>query len=116
MAFDQHLADRMRQVFSEKNISTFEKNMFGGICFMVDDKMCIGIYKGGLMARVEPDEIDELIIKEGASQMIHGSRPMKGYVMIGSAGFDADDDLEFWIQKCIEFNPKAKASKKKKKK
>ena len=83
---------------------------------MVDEKMLIGTYNGGIMARVEPEEVDELAQREGAAQMVHGGRPMKGYLFIEGEGYDRDEDLEFWIQKCLEFNPKAKASKKKAKK
>lgn len=80
---------------------------------MVDDKMCFGTYKGGLMVRIEPNEADRLLAKTGAEQMIHGGRPMNGYLFVQSEGYDTDPDLEFWIQKCLDFNPKAKASKKK---
>ncbi len=88
--------------------------MFGGHCFMVDDKMCLGTYKGGLMARVGPEELPNLENRNGAEQMIHGGRPMKGYLFIEPKGYDNDSDLEFWIDKCLNFNPKAQASKKKK--
>jgi hypothetical protein len=90
-----------------------EKQMFGGIAFMVDDKMCFGTYKGGLMALVAPEEIDELTRRDGAAQMIHGGRPMTGYVFIEPEGYDAEADLEFWVDRCLAFNPRAKASKKK---
>ncbi len=113
MATDTLLLDRLRNVMKAKGASWNEKRMFGGDCFMVDDKMCFGTYKGGLMARVEPDETDELTKRIGAEQMIHGGRPMKGYLFIESEGYDNDDDLEFWVQKCLDFNPKAKSSKKK---
>ena len=81
---------------------------------MVDDKMCFGTYKGGLMARVAPEDIPALEKRTGASQMIHGGRPMTGYLFIEAIGFDADEDLEFWIDQCLAFNPRAKSSKKKK--
>ena len=93
-----------------------EKKMFGGICFMVDDKMCFGTYKGGLMVRIHPDESNTLIEHTGAEQMIHNGRPMKGYLFLESQAYDSDDDLDFWLQKCLEFNPLAKSSKKRKKK
>ena len=102
------------EIFEKKKVIAIEKKMFGGLGFMVDEKMCIGIYKGGLMARVDPDEIESLLKQEGAEQMIHGGRPMKGYVKVLPEGYESDKSLEFWIQKCLEFNPKAKSSKKKK--
>lgn len=87
--------------------------MFGGNCYMVDDKMCFGTYKGGLMVRTAPEEEPELAQRKGAAPMIHGGRPMKGYLFIQPEGYDNDSDLEFWIDKSLEFNPRAKSSKKK---
>lgn len=113
MATDLYLLDRIISAMSAKKVSWVEKKMFGGNCFMVDDKMCFGTYKGGLMLRIDPDETDELIKREGAGQMIHGGRPMNGYLFVEPEGYDSDEDLNFWIQKCLDFNPKAKASKKK---
>ncbi|MEO1257814.1 MAG: TfoX/Sxy family protein [Bacteroidota bacterium] len=115
MAYDQYLADRILRVFEKEKTIAIEKKMFGGIGFMVDDKMCIGIYKVGLMARVDPEKVGELVKRKGAEQMIHGGRTMKGYLTIFPEGYDLDDDLEFWVLKCLEFNPKTKKSKKKKK-
>lgn len=114
MATDQFLLDRMRTIMTAKKAVWKEKKMFGGDCFMVDDKMCFGTYKGGLMVRIEPEEEKKLVKRKGAEAMIHGGRPMVGYLFIQPNGYDNDKDLEFWIQKCLEFNPKAKASKKSK--
>ena len=116
MATDEFLLDRLRGIMGSKNVLWSEKKMFGGDCFMVNDKMCFGTYKGGIMARINPTETDTLLERNGAEQMMHGGRPMTGYIFIEAEGFDADSDLEFWIQKCLDFNPLARASKKKKKK
>ena len=114
MATNEFELERMRNVLTSKGVQWTEKKMFGGICFMVDDKMCFGTYKGGLMAKVDPEEADALMQREGADQMIHGGRPMTGYLFIEPTGYDMDGDLDFWVQKCLDFNPKAKSSKKKK--
>ena len=111
MASDEFLLDRLRNALSNRKVVWTEKKMFGGNCFMVDDKMCFGAYKGGLMARVDPGEADELATRNGAGQMIHGGRPMNGFLFIEPEGYDSDEDLEFWVWKCLEFNPKARASK-----
>lgn len=113
MATDEFLLDRMRNILRQKNVEWMEKRMFGGDCFMVDHKMLIGTFQGGLMVRVEPEETDELITRKATSQMMMKGRVMKGYLRIEPEGYDADDDLEFWVEKCLEFNPKAKASKQK---
>ena len=113
MATDQYLLDRMRNILTTRHVEWTEKRMFGGDCFMVDNKMCFGTYKGGLMVRTEPAETEELLNRSGTEQMIQGGRPMKGYLFVVPEGYEQDKDLEFWVEKCLEFNPKAKASKKK---
>jgi len=113
MATEEYLLERIRNIMKDKKVSWTEKKMFGDDCFMVHDKMCFGTYKGGLMARIDPSDTDELLDHKGATQMIHGGRPMNGYLFVEAEGYDSDIDLEFWIQKCLDFNPKAKSSKKK---
>ena len=113
MATDLYLLERIRRILKEQSITWIEKRMFGGDCFMVDDKMCVGTFRGGVMARVDPDKIPELIKKEGASQMTMAGKVMKGYLLVESEGYDSNEDLELWIKECLAFNPKAKSSKKK---
>jgi len=120
MAYDEHLADRARQILKEKSIVAEEKKMMGGLCFMVDDKMCFGMHidKGTnsslLMARVGKDNYEKALAKERCTEMTFTGSSMKGYVFVTEDGIDLDDDLEFWIQMCLDFNPLAKSSKKKK--
>jgi len=66
------------------------------------------------MVRIGEEASIEALTKEGAHPMDFTGRPMKGYVFVDPIGFDMDDDLEYWIQLCINFNPLAKSSKKKK--
>jgi TfoX/Sxy family transcriptional regulator of competence genes len=118
MHIDEFFLDRLRNVLRIKSILWEEKKMFGGYCFMVDDKMCFGTYQGGLMARVNPNIVPELIKRSGASQMTMGpsKRKMKGFLSIKPEGYDLDEDLEFWIDQCLAFNPLAQRSKKRQKK
>lgn len=113
MAFDEHLAERIRQSFREKGITPEEKKMMGGICFLVNEKMCAGVVKDHLMARIDPDIYDEVINKPGSREMDFTKRPMKGFVFVDPEGTDMDSDLAGWIQLCLDYNPKAKSSKKK---
>ena len=115
MAYDDLLADRVKQILKEKKVIFEEKKMFGGLCFLVDEKMCVGIVKNNLMARVDPDIYNDLLNHKGARPMDFTHRPMKGFLFVDPKGVDLDDDLEEWIQHCLDFNPKAKSSKKKKK-
>lgn len=113
MPFSELLADRVRQVFHEKRVDYIEKKMMGGLCFMVNDKMCIGIIRDELMARIGPDKYQEALGKEGAKEMNFTGRPMKGYVFVEAVGTDMYEDLAAWVQLAINFNPFANASKKK---
>jgi TfoX-like protein len=122
MAYDEFLADRIRNVFVKRKITFYEKKMFSGLCFMVDDKMCCGIHFDKkkktdlLMARIGEDASNEAMKREGCHPMDFTGRPMKGYVFVTPDGFDTDEDLLHWIGLCVEFNPLAKASKKRKRK
>lgn len=112
MAFNEFLADRIRG--SLKDNSSFEqKIMFGGICFLVDDKMCVGIIKDELMVRIDPDKENDFLKEKGCRPMDFAKRPMKGYLYVSPEGIDLDEDLDRWVKRCLEFNPKAKSSKKK---
>ncbi len=112
MAFNEHLADRISKFLKENNTNFFEKKMFGGLCFMVNDKMCIGIVSDEMMARIGEDNYELALSKKGCKEMTFTGRPMKGYVYLDDEALDLDVDLEFWLQMALDFNPKAKASKK----
>ena len=122
MAYDEFAADRIRQVFQDKRVAYEEKKMIGGMCFMVDGKMCVGTHidkKSGqnlLMARIGEDAVEEAMKQDGCLLMDFTGRPMKGYVFVNPDGTDMDADLASWIQLAMDFNPLAKASKKRKKK
>jgi len=113
MAFDEQLADRVRKVFHAKRVRFEEIKMFGGLCFMVKGKMCVGVMKDELMARVGPDMYAQALMKEGCRAMRFSGRPMKGMVFVDGQGTDNDRALSDWIQLALDFNPKAKSSKKK---
>ena len=114
MGYDTHLADRINQILKSKNIAYHEKKMMGGLTFMVHDKMCLGIIKENLMIRVDPEIQEELLRKAGCIMMDFTKRPMKGYLYVEPLAVDMVEELEKWIQYALDFNPKAKSSKKKK--
>lgn len=116
MAYNEFLADRIRRRLAEQKVPYVEKKMMGGLCFMVDDKMCVGIVKEDLMARIGEDLQKENEQKEGCRPMDFTGRPLKGYVFVSPEGVDAQEDLEYWVDLCLQFNPLAKSSKKKGKK
>lgn len=112
MAFDEILAGRIQDSLEQRSVNYHAKKMMGGICFMVNEKMCIGIVKSELMCRIDPEQENNLLKKPGVRPMDFTGRPMKGYLFIHPSVIDQEQDLIFWIQTCLDFNPRAKASKK----
>ena len=112
MAYNQYLEERISRILNEKKVFFKGKKMMGGITFMVNEKMCVGIIKDDLMLRIDPDIYEECIQKPGCRPMDFTKRPMKGFVYVSPEAVDLDNDLEMWIQLALDFNPKAKKSKK----
>ena len=102
MAYYEILADRIRSVLREKNIFYHEKMMMGGLNFMVDEKMCVGIVKENLMLRIDPDIQGIALQKDGCKQMDFTGKPMKGFVVVEPFGIDMDEDLAYWIGLALE--------------
>lgn len=113
MAYNEKLAKRIRESLSSvKKVK--EKEMMGGLTFMVNDKMCIGIIKDEMMCRIDPELQEAALKKTGCRIMDFTGRPMKGYVMVNENGMNLKKDFEYWIKLCLDFNERAKSSKKKK--
>ena len=119
MAYDAYLAERVLQYFSSRKIAAEQKKMMGGLCFMVDGKMCCGIHfdkkraEQLLMVRIGEAAQREQQEKTGVYPMDFTGRPMKGYLYVSEAVVDQETNLEFWLDLCIKFNPQATQSKKK---
>ena len=113
MAYDEQLANRIRARLA--NLPDIqEKPMMGGLTFMYNGKMCVGIIKDELMCRIDPGEHASAIEKLGCRTMDFTNRPMKGYILIDDTGMKTQQDFDYWINLALAYNPKAKASKKKK--
>lgn len=112
MAYDQHLAERISGVLREKRVRFEAKNMMGGLCYMIDDKMAVGVVKDSLMIRIDPALYEPSLRKKGCRPMDFTGKVLKGFLLVNPIGIDMQKDLEYWIQLCLDFNPKAKSSKK----
>lgn len=113
MAYNEKLADRVRETLSNQpNVA--EKKMMGGLTFMVNDKMCVGILHDDLMARIDPEVYEAALQKNGCRAMDFTGRPMKGFVFISPEGTNNKNNLEYWVGLSLAFNKKAKVFKKKK--
>jgi len=116
MAYDKQLADRIREILVDQP-QVEEKEMMGGVAFMVNNKMCVGVIKDEMMARIGPEVYDEAIEKNGCRPMdFVKKRPMKGWVYISQEGIERVKDLEYWIGLALDYNLISKSTKKKKSK
>ena len=111
MSYDKNLSDRLRESLAHLP-DVKEKEMFSGVCFMVDGKMCICVSRENLLCRIGGDAMETAVERHGCSQMVMNGRPMKDYVYMSPEAFDKPEDFDHWVELCLEFNPKAKASKK----
>ena len=113
MAYNEKFADRVRAMIAETETQVTEKKMFGGLCFMVNDKMCLGVEKERLMLRLDPAQFDEIMEKEGCRPMDFTGKVMKGFVFVDLNVLNTKMKLEYWINLALEYNKVARASKKK---
>ena len=114
MAYNETLADRVREALADAP-RVEEKKMFRGLAFMVNGKMCVTIGADDIMCRVDPLLHDSLVEQRGCRGMQMKGREYKGYVRVSEDVLKTKRQLDYWVGLALDFNPKAKASPKKKK-
>ncbi|NJK98055.1 MAG: TfoX/Sxy family protein [Bacteroidales bacterium] len=112
MAYNEKLARRIRERLSDLPVLE-EKEMMGGLVFMVNDKMCVGVIKDEMMCRIDRDIHESVVEIPGCRTMDFTKRPMIGYILIDDSAMRTQKDFEFWINLALDFNVRAKSSKKK---
>lgn len=100
-----------RELIARTHKNVEEKAMFGGLCFMVNGKMCVGVEKDRLMVRLDPAKYDEAMEKEGCKPMDFTGRVMKGFVFVDAEVLNTKKKLEYWVKLALDYNKIAKASK-----
>lgn len=102
MAFDESLADRIRRALArKKNIE--EKKMFGGICFLLNGNMLVGVWKNSLIARLGPAQSEEALREPHVNVFDITGKPMKNWILVEPEGVDDDDQLKDWIRRAAKF-------------
>ena len=114
MAYNEQLADRVREIIVLTHTRIEEKKIFGGLCFMVNDKMCVGVKTDRIMVRTDPAMFDELMEKEGCHPMELSGKAMKGFIFVDTHVLNTKKKLDYWVQLALDYNKTAKSSKKKK--
>ncbi len=114
MGYNESLSNRVRELLSGQTLVE-EKKMFRSLCFMVNDKMCICVSDHDLLCRIGKQEAAKELEKGNCRQMINNGRVMKDFVFVSSDDVKTAKDLEYWVAISLDFNKKAKTSKKRKK-
>ncbi len=114
MAYSEDLAERVRSALAHVE-RVEEKKMFGGLAFMVNDKMCINAGENELMFRIDPALHESALEREGCETVIMQGREYKGYVHVSAEALRAEKEFDYWIDLALDFNKRAKASTRRKK-
>jgi hypothetical protein len=102
MAFSEQLAERIRQGLARRK-GIEEKKMFGGVGFLLNGNLLVGVWKDSLIVRLGPDEGDEALKEPHVKEFDITGRPMKGWVLVGPEGVEGDDELSGWVQRAMKF-------------
>ena len=102
MAFDAELADRIRRHIGPRP-DLVERQMFGGIAFLVGGNMAVGVSGDDLMVRVGKDAHDEAMSRPGARMFDMSGRPMRGWIVVAAEGFATDEDLRAWVDEGVSY-------------
>src|SRR5262249_15612250 len=100
MAFSEALAERIRQRLARRR-DVEEKKMFGGVGFLLNGNLLVGVWKDSLIARVGPEQSEDALLEPHVKQFDVTGRPMRNWVLVGPEGVEDDDQLSGWIQRAV---------------
>jgi len=102
MAFSESLAARIHDVLSRRSAIT-EKKMFGGVGFLLNGNMLVGVWKNSLIVRLGPNEGETALLEPHVKVFDITGRPMKGWLLVEPEGIDEDGQLKDWIERAMKF-------------
>ena len=103
MAYDEDLANRIRELIAGETGVT-EQKMFGGLAFLIGGNMAVAASgQGGLMVRVAPEETDELVGKPHAAPFVMRGREMQGWLRVDDEGVRTKRQLEPWVKRGVAY-------------
>lgn len=111
MAFSEILAERIRQNLARRK-GIEEKKMFGGIGFLLNRNILVGVWKESLIVRLGPDEGADALKEPNVKEFDITGRAMRGWVLVEPKGVEDDDELNAWIQRAVKFVGKLPAKEK----
>jgi len=102
MAYDEQLADRVREAISARP-EVSERKMFGGIGFMIAGKMSVGVIGEELIVRLDPDDAEKALAEDGVREFDFTGRPMKGWIFVAPERTEDDAELAEWVEAGADF-------------
>jgi TfoX/Sxy family transcriptional regulator of competence genes len=102
MAYDEALAERIRARLEDEP-GVVEKRMFGGLAFLVEGNMCVGVHGDELIARIEPEETDAALERDGTRIFDITRRPMRGWILVAPSALEDDTELGAWVEEALAF-------------
>ena len=104
MAYDEATAARVTTIIEQTSpVPAQTKKMFGGVVYMVQGNMSMGVNKDHIMVRVGPDAYEDALAQPHARSMDFTGRPMRGFVFVMPEGYANDEDLTVWVQRGLDF-------------
>jgi hypothetical protein len=97
MAFDEALGERIRKVLG-KTKGLAEKKMFGGLAFLINGNMCVGVHQDSMIVRLDAEETDKALGRPHTRVFDLTGRPMKGWLLVDPAGLKSEKDLKSWVE------------------
>jgi TfoX/Sxy family transcriptional regulator of competence genes len=114
MPYDEALANRVKATLG-RGRRIEEKKMFAGLTFMVRGKMCVSVGKDRIMCRIVPAIHDAALQRPGCRTVVMKGRPYRGFVHVDAEAVRTKGELDYWVGLALEYNHKAKASTRKRK-
>ena len=102
MVYDESLAARIRKLLARRKNVT-EKKMFGGIEFLMNGNMCVGVWKEFLILRLGPDQYEGALREPCVKEFDITGRAMKGWVLVEPGGVEEEDELRMWVRRATTF-------------
>lgn len=102
MAYDEHLAQRVRAALAQQP-NLVEKKMFGGIGFLLNGNMACGVYQEALIVRVGATNYPKALARPHVSAFDITGRPMRGWVMVDGRGCSTSKTLQAWVEQGAAF-------------
>ena len=102
MAFDERLAERVRSALGRRK-GVVEKKMFGGVAYLLNGNMCVGVHKADLIVRLAPEQTDSVLKQRHTRIFDLTGRPMKGWILVEAPGLKTEAALAKWVEMAVEF-------------